>query len=155
PDRSWKLAALGGRSHPIGARSVLEEPDGSIWIATEGDGLVRLRNGAEHMYSARDGIVDDVLFTLLDDHPGSLWVNSARGISRILKTEFTRFDRGDTATLNTLTFGRADGLLSASTAGNGARSAMCLTNGTIVAATDKGVVVIDQSKVQINNNPPP
>jgi signal transduction histidine kinase len=46
-------------------------------------------------------------------------------------------------------------LLSASTAGNGARSALCLADGTILSATDKGVVMIDQSRVQINTNLPP
>jgi ligand-binding sensor domain-containing protein/signal transduction histidine kinase len=153
--RTWKLVALSGRSHPVGARALLEEEDGTLWIASEGDGLVRWRNGHERAYTSREGIVDDVLFTVLDDHHGSLWVNSARGISRIRKTEFARMDRGETASLNCLTFGRADGLLSASTAGNGARSALCLADGTILAATDKGVVMIDQSRVQINTNLPP
>jgi ligand-binding sensor domain-containing protein/signal transduction histidine kinase len=154
-DRSWKLVALGGRSHPVGARALVEEADGTIWIATEGDGLVRWKNGVEAVYTSREGMVDDVLFTVLDDGRGSLWVNSARGISRILKSEFGKFDRHETASLNCLTFGRADGLLSASTAGNGARSALCLPDGTILAATDKGVVTIDPSRVQINNRPPP
>jgi ligand-binding sensor domain-containing protein/signal transduction histidine kinase len=153
-DRTWKLAALGGRKRPVGARSLLEEPDGAIWIATEGDGLVRWKNGKESVYASREGMVDDILFTVLDDDHGSIWVNSARGISRILKTEFEKFDRHESVSLNCLTFGRADGLLSASTAGNGAQSALCLTNGTILAATDKGVVVIDQNRVQINKQPP-
>jgi signal transduction histidine kinase len=153
-DRSWKLAALGGRRRPIGARSLLEEPDGAIWIATEGDGLVRWKDGKEVVYASREGI-NDILFTVLDDNHDAIWVNSARGISRILKSEFEKFDRHETASLNCLTFGRADGLLSAATAGNGARSALCLTNGTIFAATDKGVVVIDQDRVQINKKPPP
>jgi ligand-binding sensor domain-containing protein/signal transduction histidine kinase len=153
-DRSWKLAALGGRKRPVGARSLLEEPDGSIWIATEGDGLVRLKDGKEYVYASREGMVDDILFTVLDDNHGAIWVNSARGISRIFKTEFDKFDRHEAVSLNSLTFGRADGLLSASTAGTGARSALCLTNGTILAATDKGVVVIDQNRVQINRQRP-
>jgi signal transduction histidine kinase len=153
-DRSWKLAALGGRKRPVGARALLEEPDGAIWIATEGDGLVRWKDGKECVYASREGVVDDILFTVLDDNHGAIWVNSARGISRIFKTEFEKFDRHETASLNSLTFSRADGLLSASTAGNGARSAVCLTNGTILAATDKGVVVIDQNRVQINKQPP-
>ena len=153
-DRTWKLVALGGRKHPVGARSLLEEPDGAIWIATAGDGLVRWKDGKEDVYASREGMVDDILFTVLDDNHDALWVNSARGISRILKKEFEKFDRHETESLNCLTFGRADGLLSASTLGNGARSALCLTNGTILAATDKGVVVIDQNRVQINKQPP-
>jgi signal transduction histidine kinase len=154
-DRTWTMVALSGRSHPVGARALLEEDDGTIWIATEGDGLVRWQNGREHAYTSHVGIVDDVLFTVLDDHHGSFWVNSARGISRIRKTEFAKIDRRESASLSCLTFGRADGLLSASTAGNGARSALVLADGTVLAATDKGVVTIDQSRVQVNTNLPP
>jgi len=154
PDRTWKLVALGGRSHPVGARALLEDDQGAIWIATDGDGLVRWQNEQERVYTTREGMVDDVLFSVLDDHHGSLWVNSARGIARIRKTEFARVDRGDAASLNCLTFGRADGLLSASTAGNGNPSAICLADGSILAATDRGVVVIDPRRVQINTQPP-
>jgi signal transduction histidine kinase len=155
PDRTWKLVALGGRSHAVGARALLEDDQGAIWIATDGDGLVRWQNGQERVYTTREGMVDDVLFSVIDDHHGSLWVNSARGIARIRKTEFARVDRGDAASLNCLTFGRADGLLSASTAGNGNPSAFCLLDGSILAATDRGVVVIDPRRVQINTQQPP
>ena len=154
-DRTWKLVALGGRSRPVGARALLEDDNNAIWIATDGDGLVRWQNGQERVYTTREGMVDDVLFSVLDDHHGSLWVNSARGIARIRKTEFARMDRGEAASLNCLIFGRADGLLSASTAGNGDPSALCLADGSIMAATDKGVVVIDPRKVQINTQQPP
>src|SRR5262249_26321131 len=139
-DCTWKMVALAGHSHPVGARSVLEEEDGTIWIATEGNGLVRWQNGHERAYTTRVGIVADGLFTVLDDHPGWFWVTAARGISRIRKTEFAKIDRREGASLSCLTFGRADGLLSAPTAGNGARSALVLTDGTVLAATDKGVV---------------
>jgi len=154
-DRTWRQVALGGRNHPVGAHALLEEDGGSLWIATEGDGLVRWENGREHTYTTREGMVDDVLFSVLDDNHGSLWVNSARGIGRIRKAEFDAIDRGAAVSLNCLTFGRADGLLNASTSGNGAPSALCLADGSIVAATDEGVVMIDQRRVKINTQPPP
>ncbi len=154
-DRIWKRVALGGRGHPVGARALLEEDDGTIWIATEGNGLVRWVNGREYAYTSHEGMMDNVLFSVLDDSHGSLWVNSARGIGRIRKTEFDEIDRGAAVSLNCLTFGRADGLLNASTSGNGAPSALCLADGSIVAATDEGVVLIDQRRVRINSQPPP
>ncbi|MDR3458331.1 MAG: two-component regulator propeller domain-containing protein [Verrucomicrobiae bacterium] len=154
-DHTWKHVALGGTNNFIGARAILEADDGALWIATEGNGLVRWQHGQERAYTSREGMVDDVLFSVLDDNRGSFWVNSARGIARIRKTEFIELDRGTIASLNCLTFGRADGLLSASTSGNGNSSAVCLADGSILAATDKGVAVIDQRRVQINVQPPP
>jgi ligand-binding sensor domain-containing protein/signal transduction histidine kinase len=154
-DRSWKRVALTGRRYVVGARAMLEANDGAIWIATEGDGLVRWQNGKERVYTSREGMVDDVLFSVLDDNHGSLWVNSARGIARIRKTEFEKVDRGEAVSLNCLTFGRADGLLSASTSGNGSPSLLCLPDDNILAATDQGVAVINQERIQINPQPPP
>jgi ligand-binding sensor domain-containing protein/signal transduction histidine kinase len=154
-DRSWKRVGLTGRGYVVGARALLEENDGAIWIATVGDGLVRWQNGQERAYTSREGMIDDVLFSVVDDGHGSLWVNSARGIACIRKTEFEKFDRGETVGLNCLTFGRDDGLLSASTSGNGSPSLLCLPDGNILAATDKGVAVINQEHIQINRHPPP
>jgi ligand-binding sensor domain-containing protein/signal transduction histidine kinase len=153
PDRTWRLIALGGRRQPVGARAFVEEDDGTLWIASEGDGLVRWEKGREFIYTTSQGMVDDVLYSVVDDHRGCLWVNSARGFARIPKSEFAHVDKGEAATLDCLTFGRTDGLLSASSSGNGTPSAFCLADGTFMVATDKGVVMVNPD-IHINATPP-
>jgi ligand-binding sensor domain-containing protein len=54
PDRTWKRVALAGRNYMVGARALLEENDGTIWIATDGDGVVRWRTGNRLYDEPRD-----------------------------------------------------------------------------------------------------
>jgi signal transduction histidine kinase len=98
--------------------------------------------------------VDDTLFSVLDDGQGAFWVSSARGLARIRQGEFAAVDRGTVGSLNSLTFGRVDGLLSSSTSGNGNPSAIRFTDGRLMTATDKGVAVIDPVSLRVNQSPP-
>ena len=99
-------------------------------------------------------MVDDTLFSALDDNLGSLWVNSGRGIARIRKSEFDEIDGGGIPSLNSMTFGRVDGLLSASSLGSGSPAAVRLADGRLMTATDQGVAVIDPHLLQVNSQPP-
>jgi PAS domain S-box-containing protein len=154
-DRTWQLAAVGGVPQPVVVRELTEEPDGTIWLATEGQALIRWKGGEARSYDTRVGMVDDTLYSVLDDNLGSLWVSSGRGIARIRKSEFAEIDSGAIPSLNCLTFGRADGLLSASCSGSGGPSAVRLADGRLMMATDQGVAVIDPHLLQVNSQPPP
>jgi len=153
-DLRWQPAALRGLAQPIVARGVLEENDGTIWLATDGQGLVRWADGEAHAYDSRIGMVDDTLFSVVDDGLGSLWVSSTRGLGRIRQSELADFDRGAIASLNCLTIGRVDGLLSNSSSGSGSPTAIRLADGRIMTATNIGVAVISPQLLQLNSRPP-
>ncbi len=153
-DRTWQPVPLPGLPPSLVVRDLLEEDDGTVWLATDGQGLVRWNQDGVRAYDTRTGMVDDTLFSVITDELGSLWVSSARGLARIRKTEFTDLDRGDTASLNSLTFGRGDGLLSAATSGSGSPAAVRLSDGRILTATDDGVAVIAPGQLKTNSQPP-
>ncbi len=153
-DQKWKPVAFRGVPQPVIVRALLEETNGTIWLATEDQGLIRWQNGEARGYDSRVGMVDDTLYSVLDDNLGSLWVSSGRGIARIRKSEFDELDRGSIPSLNCLTFGRADGLLSASSLGSGSPAAVRLADGRLMTATDQGVAVIDPHLLQVNIHPP-
>lgn len=154
PDRTWQLVNFPGLEQPVVVRALLEEENGVIWLATEGHGLVHWTSNMAHSYRVRNGMVDDTLFSIVDDQLGALWVSSARGMARIRKTEFDEVERGTTKTVNSMTFGRVDGLLSAATSGGGTPAALRLNDGRIMTTTDKGVAVIDPRALQVNSKPP-
>src|ERR1035441_8897686 len=52
------------------------------------------------------------------------------------------------SSLNCLTFGRADGLLSASSSGSGGPAAVRLADGRLMMATDQGLAVIPPHRVE-------
>lgn len=154
PGRVWRRIELSGLTGPVIVRHIHEEPDGALWLSTAGHGLVRWQDGRAQSFGTRQGMIDDTLFGMVDDGAGSFWVSSARGIARIRKTEFAEFDEGTTSTVNSMTFGRVDGLLSSATPGSGTPALCRMSDGRLLFATDQGVAVIDPAALQTNDQPP-
>ncbi len=153
-DRSWHPLNLPGLTGPVEVRSFLEEADGGIWMATYGLGLVRWSNGNIRAYGSKAGLSDDRLFGVVADNKGDLWVSSFRGISRIRKSELAAIDQGRLTTVNDITLGRRDGLLSSSASDSGQPTAIRTSDGRLLFATDQGVAVVDPRRLQINPQPP-
>jgi PAS domain S-box-containing protein len=154
PDRTWKPVNIPGVTGPIIVRAVLEDADETVWLATDGHGLVRWQKTGGRVYNAKSGLPDDTFFSVLDDGAGALWISSARGILKIRRTDFDNLDRGVIRRLNPLTFGRTEGLLSGSTSGFGSPSAVRTSEGRLLTATDVGVAVIDPRAIQANDRAP-
>ena len=154
PDGIWQAVPFPNLKGTVEARSMIEDADGTLWLATVSHGLVRWSNGQARSYGSHEGMIDDTLFTVQDDGLGSLWVCSVRGLARIHKKEFDDLDRNLATTLNSMTFARVDGLLSASTAGSGNPTSCLLTDGRLMFATDQGVAVFDPSTLTANTQPP-
>jgi streptogramin lyase len=60
-------------------RAVLEDRDGAVWMATQGGGLSRLRNGAFTTFTKKDGLLSDQVFAIYQDRGGSFWIGSYNG----------------------------------------------------------------------------
>jgi len=80
--REGAVAAVppGGPPNNTAATSIQFDPDGTMWVLTEGAGLWRLRGGRWHAFTTRDGLYDDLVWRLLDDGFGNFWMTSNRGI---------------------------------------------------------------------------
>ncbi|HSG53344.1 MAG TPA: diguanylate cyclase [Rheinheimera sp.] len=58
-----------------------EDARGSIWLASEGQGLYRQSvDGARQQYTAADGLPSDVVQSLLVDDKGRLWIGTGKGL---------------------------------------------------------------------------
>ena len=71
----------------------------NIWFGTKGGGLNHFDPGKNKFfrYTTRDGLTDDVIYMVLPDGKGSLWLTTNQGISRfnIASKTFTNFSRRD------------------------------------------------------------
>ena len=64
--------------------SLLEDKEGHIWIATMGRGLFKFhpKTGEFKQYNRHQGLANDVIYGVLPDEAGMLWLSTNKGISR-------------------------------------------------------------------------
>ena len=69
--------------------------DDALWIATEGGGLIRYKDGQFVSYSAKDGLLNDFVRTVYQDSRGFVWVGTDTGLFRFVGGRIERVDDGD------------------------------------------------------------
>ncbi len=72
-------------------RALLEDADGALWIGTFGGGLDRYHDGKTTVFTTRDGLVNDFVWSLYEDADGVLWIGTEQGLSRYQGGRFTSY----------------------------------------------------------------
>ena len=82
----------------VGSSGILFDNNGALWITTVGDGVRRapapelLQENVEEFssavesFTAKDGLSDDYVRTILQDREGNIWVGTNSGLDRFRKT---------------------------------------------------------------------
>ena len=148
------LAPVSGAGTVDSARihAIAVEPDGALWLATDG-GLVRYANGSAETWTTAHGLPVDMLYWILDDGRGELWISSDLGLLRLPKRQVDELRRGERARLEPLVLGRADGML-ATECNSGAPAGARRADGTFCFATTDGVSCVDPGRVRALEEPP-
>ena len=111
--------------------ALLGSRDTSLWIGTEGDGLIRYKNNAFVKYNKANGLSDSRIFALSEDSYGGLWIGtSGGGLNYLRDGKISKYD-----TTNGL-------------ACNYIRSLALDAKGRIWVGTQKGLSVIDHGKIK-------
>jgi ligand-binding sensor domain-containing protein/two-component sensor histidine kinase len=127
---------------------------GSLWIGTSG-GLSCLKDGSLSSYRTKDGLFDDVVFQILEDDSGNLWMSSNKGIFRVSKQELDDFAKGKISTINSPSYGTADGMKSRECNGGFQPAGWRTRDGKLWFPTIKGVAIIDPGRIKLNQLAPP
>jgi len=105
--------------------------DTSLWIGTEGGGLLRYKNNAFSKYDKADGLSNDRIFSLYEDPSGGLWIGtSGEGLNYLKNGKISKYDT-------------ACGLAS-----NYIRSVVMDGRGRVWVGTQKGLSVIEKGKIR-------
>lgn len=79
--------------------SILENAAGIVWIGTDGGGLngFNPQTGKWVRFSERDGLPSNVVYGILEDHRGHLWLSTTKGLSRFKPRTgaFNNYGTGD------------------------------------------------------------
>ena len=63
----------------LNVRYIYGDRDGDLWVGTNGDGLIRLKDRAVRMFTTADGLPSKIVMTVLASHDGTLWAGSNCG----------------------------------------------------------------------------
>ncbi len=84
-------------SNTIG--SIYEDDQGIVWIGTNGGGLNRYdpKSNSFTYFTAKDGLPNNVIYGILSDKSGHLWISTNKGLSRFdpITNKFKNFDVND------------------------------------------------------------
>jgi signal transduction histidine kinase/ligand-binding sensor domain-containing protein len=129
------------------------EPDGSVWVGTPA-GLNRIRGTEVRSVTMREGLFDNLAYCLLEDRHGNYWTFGNRGIWRVNKEQLNAVADGLVARVHCVTYGEADGMVSAEGNGDQQPNAAALPNGQLWFPTTRGVVIVDPENLPDNRIPP-
>jgi signal transduction histidine kinase/streptogramin lyase len=141
-------------------RSFQFDPDGTVWIATEG-GLSRLKNGQVATLSSKNGLPCDGVQWVMEDDEHSFWLPSPCGLLRIARTELDAWaaavdkDRNSLRMVQSDVFDSSDGVRSRSFGGGYTPAAAKSLDGKLWFTNDDGVSVLDPRHLPFNKLPPP
>lgn len=131
-----------------------EDADGTLWFATWGQGLLRLKNEILTVYTSKDGLFDDTQWSIIADDAGNLWMGSNRGVFSVSKQELEDFAEGRIGKFKSTVYGVSDGMRkSENNAGN--PSATRTRDGRLWFSTTAGAAVIDPKNIRTNPVAPP
>ncbi|HLJ25765.1 MAG TPA: two-component regulator propeller domain-containing protein [Candidatus Angelobacter sp.] len=86
----------------IGVKALYAGKDGSLWVGTNGRGLVHLKNGIFTIYTTNEGLSDNTIRSIIEGHDGSLWIATDLGLDRLQNGKFTIYGSGDGLTSNSI-----------------------------------------------------
>lgn len=72
----------------VGAQTSLFDRDGGLWIASLGDGVVRVREGnpARESFTEKQGLSHNRVLSLHEDREGNIWVGTNAGLDRFRRS---------------------------------------------------------------------
>ena len=149
------LAAIpaGGPPKTTSATTITLDPDGTMWVGTEGAGLWRLRGDRWFVFTAKDGMFDDLIWRILDDGLGNLWMSSNRGIWRVSRQQLEARAALQHGAVDSVLYGEADGMRDRECNGAVDPAGWRSRDGRLWFPTGKGLVAIDPAHLHAARPP--
>lgn len=126
----------------LAVTTLSQDARGRLWASTQDGALALLQGRRATILGPAQGLPGFPLFALLDDHAGSLWISSARGILRIPAAQIDELLAGRRTALDPALYEQEDGLRTIECHGISQPSGWRQPNGDLWFPTAKGFVRI-------------
>ncbi|HMT07206.1 MAG TPA: two-component regulator propeller domain-containing protein [Pyrinomonadaceae bacterium] len=135
-------------------RTIYEDAEGTLWIGTYDQGMSRYRDGQFFNYNEENGLFNNGVFAIREDSNGFFWISSNRGIYRVSKSELNQLAEGSIAKINSVGYGKEDGMLSNECNGGRQPSSLVDDQGRFWFPTQDGVAIVDPKAETTNSQAP-
>ncbi|MFO0601206.1 MAG: two-component regulator propeller domain-containing protein [Myxococcaceae bacterium] len=123
------------------------DAQGSLWVGTVGDGLVRRdASGRFDGWSRQQGLFEDTVLSIVGDD-AELWLSGTHGLTRVARVELDEVAARRRARLVVRVLGAADGLRAEEGNGGTGPAGLRTRDGRLWFATVGGVAVLDPHRV--------
>jgi ligand-binding sensor domain-containing protein/signal transduction histidine kinase len=112
----------------------------TLWFATQGAGLVRVRNGKASRITTREGLLSNSILQVIGDGRGSLWMSSPMGLSAASIEDLNAAAEGRLEAIAVVAYGTGDGLESTQINGGVQPSGCRAADGELWFPSVKGAV---------------
>jgi ligand-binding sensor domain-containing protein len=143
----------GGPPRNTTITAITLDAQGTLWVGTDGAGLWRLRDSKWHVFTAREGMFDDLMWRILDDGLGNLWMSSNRGIWKVSRQQLDAVAAGQRPSVDSTVYGEADGMRDRECNGVADPAGWRTRDGRLWFPTGKGLVVIDPAHLHERKPP--
>ncbi len=131
--------------------TLFNDSQGTIWITVYGFGLFRFNPGNNEKQFSRitkeNGLIDNTIYSILEDDYGKFWFGSNKGIFSIVRQELVDFCDGKLSSVRAVAYGLEAGMESIECNGGNHPSAIKSKDGRLWFPTMGGVTVVDPSKI--------
>ncbi len=79
------------------------DSEGNLWFGAAGWGLVKYNHQSFKIYSEEDGLSNNIIWSILEDHQNNLWVATDEGLTKISNGIFSVFKEEDGLSSNSCT----------------------------------------------------
>ncbi len=80
--------------HPLlNIRCILQDREGTFWLGTKGEGLLRVSGESFTRFTEADGLANNSVWSIYEDESGSLWFGTENGLNRWKNKKFFKFTR--------------------------------------------------------------
>jgi signal transduction histidine kinase/ligand-binding sensor domain-containing protein len=136
--------------------AVFTDPDGLVWMGTSALGLRLLdRTGKVTNFFVRDGLFDGEIYGFVLDDSDRLWVACSKGIYWVRRADLRRFADGAIKMLESTPYSVRDASRLVESKSGVQPVAAKMRDGTLWFSTTRGVISLDQNRLQLNTPPPP